>query len=143
MILSVSTGIGVVFKLLRFNRILISISHTTGHADYDTGSDRCIIESSEFFRSARQLYRRNFDGPLLHSPFQTYCVRMLAAKMAMLHIVSGNRITFMTPRFKVLQSVQQNFSLHMAYNIDAVITYYNLLVLPRFSIYGSFFSLIK
>lgn len=22
------------------------------------------------------MYRRNFDGPLLHSPFQTYCVRM-------------------------------------------------------------------
>ena len=66
----------VLFQSFRFNRILISISHIAGHADYDTSSDSSRVESSEFFRSARQVYRRNFDGPLLHSPFQTYCVRM-------------------------------------------------------------------
>lgn len=59
------------FHSFRFTRILISISHIAAHADYYIGVNKKIGKPI-----GRQLQRRNFDGLLLHSPLQTYCMRL-------------------------------------------------------------------
>lgn len=46
------------------------------------------VESSEFFRSARQLYRRNCDGPLLQSVSNVLCVNTRNKNSNILHCMS-------------------------------------------------------